>query len=120
MKECILHALQVQINLAVELVRFIAVNEGYDSGQRLGSSVSLDVSLKAGHSWRVAGDRMCWTRENVRRALCDERYTCRLISHTRAKEDVSAKILSGTLRSEMRGCLLEFDWRASQILQSRE
>lgn len=28
-------------------VRFIAVNEGYDSGKGLGSSVSLDVSLKA-------------------------------------------------------------------------
>lgn len=28
-------------------VRFIAVNEGYDSGQGHGSSVSLDVSLKA-------------------------------------------------------------------------
>lgn len=28
-------------------VRFIAVNEGYDSGQGYGSSVSLDVSLKA-------------------------------------------------------------------------
>lgn len=28
-------------------VRFIAVNEGYDSKQSLGSSVSLDVSLKA-------------------------------------------------------------------------
>ena len=28
-------------------VRFIAVNEGYDSGQGLGSSVGLDVSLKA-------------------------------------------------------------------------
>lgn len=28
-------------------VRFIAVNEGYDSGEGLGSSVSLDVSLKA-------------------------------------------------------------------------
>ena len=34
----------------------------------------------------------CWTRENVRRTLCDERYTGRLVSHTRAKEDVSAKI----------------------------
>lgn len=168
-------------------VRFIAVNEGYDSGQGLGSSVSLDVSLKAlvyemysrdvsekirsvkhakmrrgeyqgiigfygykrsnatkgrlevdgpaaevvrrifqmavegispadiavalnrdgipsplmyrrenhtdgGHSWRVAGETTCWTRENVRRTLCDERYTGRLVSHTRAKEDVSAKI----------------------------
>lgn len=28
-------------------VRFIAVNEGYDSGQETGSTVSLDVSLKA-------------------------------------------------------------------------
>ena len=28
-------------------VRFIAVNEGYDSGQEAGSTVSLDVSLKA-------------------------------------------------------------------------
>lgn len=28
-------------------VRFIAVNEGYDSGQGIGSTVSLDVSLKA-------------------------------------------------------------------------
>ena len=28
-------------------VRFIAVNEGYDSGKGKGSSVSLDVSLKA-------------------------------------------------------------------------
>ena len=28
-------------------VRFIAVNEGYDSAKSLGSSVSLDVSLKA-------------------------------------------------------------------------
>lgn len=28
-------------------VRFIAVNEGYDSGMGIGSSVSLDVSLKA-------------------------------------------------------------------------
>jgi len=28
-------------------VRFIAVNEGYDSGKGMGSSVSLDVSLKA-------------------------------------------------------------------------
>ncbi|MCM1064233.1 MAG: recombinase family protein [Eubacterium sp.] len=28
-------------------VRFIAVNEGYDSGNGMGSSVSLDVSLKA-------------------------------------------------------------------------
>ena len=28
-------------------VRFIAVNEGYDSGEGHGSSVSLDVSLKA-------------------------------------------------------------------------
>ena len=168
-------------------VRFIAVNEGYDSGQGLGSSVSLDVSLKAliyemysrdvsekirsvkhtkmrrgeyqgiigfygykrsdaakgkleidepaaevvrrifrmaaegispadiavelnrdgisspltyrrenhtdrGHSWRVAGDMICWTRENVRRTLCDERYTGRLVSHTRAKEDVSSKV----------------------------
>ena len=168
-------------------VRFIAVNEGYDSGQGLGSSVGLDVSLKAlvyemysrdvsekiravkhakmrggeyqgiiafygykrsktargkleidvpaaevvrrifrmaaegitptaiakelnhegipsplmyrrenhtdaGHSWRVAGDMTCWTRENVRRTICDERYTGKLISHTRAKEDVSAKI----------------------------
>ena len=168
-------------------VRFIAVNEGYDSSQGLGSSVSLDVSLKAlvyemysrdvsekvrsamhtkmrrgeyqgktafygykklktakggleidqpaaevvrriflmategtvptkiavelnrdgipsplmyrrenhtdgGHSWRVAGEMTCWTRENVRRILTDERYTGRLISHTRAKEDVSAKI----------------------------
>lgn len=168
-------------------VRFIAVNEGYDSSQGTGSSVSLDVSLKAlvyemysrdvsekirsvkhakmrrgeyqgilafygykrskteksrlaidgsaaevvrrifrmasegivptkiavelnrdgipsplmyrrenhtdgGHSWRVAGDMTCWTRENVRRILTDERYTGRLISHTRAKEDVSAKI----------------------------
>lgn len=34
----------------------------------------------------------CWTRENVRRTICDERYTGKLISHTRAKEDVSAKI----------------------------
>ena len=167
-------------------VRFIAVNEGYDSGQGLGCSVGLDVSLKAlvyemysrdvsekvrsakhakmrkgeyqggcpfygykksratgrletdepaakvvrrifrmaaegiiptniarelnrdgipsplmyrrenhtdaGHSWRVAGDMACWTRENVRRTLCDERYTGKLISHTRTKEDVSAKI----------------------------
>ncbi len=168
-------------------VRFIAVNEGYDSGQGTGSSVSLDVSLKAlvyemysrdvsekiqsvkhtkmrrgeyqgiigfygykrsdaargklevdgpaaevvrrifrmaaegippadiavalnrdgissplmyrrenhtdgGHSWRVAGDTACWTRENVRRTLCDERYTGRLISHVRAKEDVTSKI----------------------------
>ena len=168
-------------------VRFIAVNEGYDSGRGLGSSVGLDVSLKAmiyemysrdvsekirsvkhakmrkgeyqgiiafygyrrsktakgkleidgpaaevvrrifrmaaegitptniarelnhdgipsplmyrrenhtdaGHSWRVAGDMTCWTRENVRRTLCDERYTGRLVSHTRAKEDVSAKV----------------------------
>lgn len=167
-------------------VRFIAVNEGYDSSRGTGSSVSLDVSLKAlvyemysrdvsekvrsaihtkmrrgeyqgktafygywklktaeggleidepaaevvrrifrmaaegmvptkiavelnrdgipsplmyrrenhtdrGHSWRVAGDMTCWTRENVRRILTDERYTGRLISHTRAKEDVSAK-----------------------------
>ncbi|MCM1045722.1 MAG: recombinase family protein [Candidatus Gastranaerophilales bacterium] len=168
-------------------VRFIAVNEGYDSGQGLGSSVSLDVSLKAlvyemysrdvsekiqsvkhtkmrrgeyqgsiefygykrsdaakgkievdepaadvvrrifqmaaegisptdiavalnrdgipsplmyrrenhtdeGHSWKVAGDTVCWTRENVRRTLCDERYTGRLVSHVRAKEDVSSKV----------------------------
>ncbi len=168
-------------------VRFIAVNEGYDSGQGMGSTAGLDVSLKAliyemysrdvsekirsvkhakmrkgeyqgtiafygykksgtekgrlevdgpaaevvrrifrraaegitptaiavelnrdgipsplmyrgenhtdsGHSWRVAGDMTCWTRENVRRTLCDERYTGRLVSHTRAKEDVSAKI----------------------------
>lgn len=168
-------------------VRFIAVNEGYDSGRAMGSSVGLDVTLKAlvyemysrdvsekirsvkyakmrkgeyqgsiafygykrskaakgrlevdgpaaevvrrifrmasegvtpaniavelnregissplmyrrenhtdgGHSWRVAGDRNCWTRENVRRTLCDERYTGRLISHTRAKEDVSSKV----------------------------
>lgn len=168
-------------------VRFIAVNEGYDSGQGLGSSVSLDVSLKAlvyemysrdvsekvrsvkhakmrggeyqgiiafygykrsgtargkleidgpaaevvrrifcmaaegispaniavglnrdgilsplmyrrenhtdgGHSWRVAGNMICWTRENVRRILSDERYTGLLVSHKRAKEDVSAKV----------------------------
>ncbi|MDE6517762.1 MAG: recombinase family protein, partial [Acetatifactor sp.] len=167
-------------------VRFIAVNEGYDSGRGMGSSVSLDVSLKAlvyemysrdvsekvrsvkhakmrrgeyqgiiafygykrseaakgrlevdepaaevvrrifcmaaegitptniavelnregipsplmyrrenhtdgGHSWRVAGDMVCWTRENVRRTLSDERYTGWLISHMRAKEDVSSK-----------------------------
>ncbi len=167
-------------------VRFIAVNEGYDSSQGTGSSVSLDVSLKAlvyemysrdvsekvrsaihtkmrrgeyqgktafygykrskteksrlaidepaaevvrrifrmaaegtgplkiavelnrdgipspltyrrenhtdgGYRWRTAGDMTCWTRENVRRILTDERYTGRLISHTRAKEDVSAK-----------------------------
>lgn len=168
-------------------VRFIAVNEGYDSGQGLGGSIGLDVSLKAliyemysrdvsdkirsvkhvkmrrgeyqgtmafygyqrsgtargkleidepaaevvrrifrmaaegisptniavelnrngipsplmyrrenhtdgGHSWRVAGDMTCWTRENVRRTLSDERYTGRLVSHKRAKDDVSAKI----------------------------
>ncbi len=167
-------------------VRFIAVNEDYDSGQALGSSVGLDVTLKAlvyemysrdvsekmrcvkhakmrkgeyqgiiafygykrskrekgrleidrpaaevvrrifrmaadgitptniavelnregipsplmyrkenhtdtGHNWRVAGDMTCWTRENVRRTLCDERYTGRLISHKRAKEDISTK-----------------------------
>ncbi len=169
-------------------VRFIAVNEGYDSGRGTGSSVGLDVSLKAlvyemysrdvsekiravkqakmhrgeyqgslafygykwpgtakakgrleidgpaaevvrrifqmaaqgaapaeiavklnrdgipsplmyrrenhtdgGHSWREAGDMTCWTRENVRRTLCDERYTGKLISHKRAKVDVSAK-----------------------------
>ncbi len=39
-------------------VRFIAVNEGYDSGKGLGSSVSLDVSLKAFvyemYSWDVS------------------------------------------------------------------
>lgn len=168
-------------------VRFIAVNEGYDSGQSLGSSVSLNVSLNAlvcemysrdvsekvrsakhtkmrrgeyqgsiafygykrsgtargkleidrpaaevvrrifcmaaegispaniavglnrdgvpsplmyrrenhtdgGHSWKVAGDMTCWTRENVRRTLSDERYTGLLVSHKRAKEDVSSKV----------------------------
>lgn len=176
-------------------VRFIAVNEGYDSGQGMGSSVSLDVSLKAlvyemysrdvsekirsvkhakmrkgeyqgiiafygykrnktakgglqvdepaaevvhrifrmaaegisptniavqlnhdsipsplmyrrenhtdgGHSWRVAGNLTCWTRENVRRTLCDERYTGRLISYTRAKEDVSSKVSKLLLKEE--------------------
>ncbi len=167
-------------------VRFIAVNEGYDSIQSLGSSVSLDVSLKAlvyemysrdisekircvkqaklrrgeylgtiafygyklspaeknklvvdrpaaevvrrifsraaegismtdiavelNHdgvlspfmyrkannmevrcAWRVVNDNNCWTRENVKRILSDERYTGCLISNTRVRVDVTTK-----------------------------
>ena len=167
-------------------VRFIAVNEGYDSMQSLGSSVSLDVSLKAlvyemysrdisekircvkqaklrrgeylgniafyGYrlspaeknklvidepaakvvrrifnraaegismtdiavelnrdgvlspfmyrrennlevrcAWRVGNDKNCWTRENVKRIISDERYTGCLISNTRVRVDVTTK-----------------------------
>ena len=167
-------------------VRFIAVNEGYDSTQSLGSSVSLDVSLKAlvyemysrdisekircvkqaklrrgeylgniafyGYrlspteknklvidgpaaevvrrifsraaegismtdiavelnrdgvlspfmyrkannmevrcAWKVANDNNCWTRENVKRIISDERYTGCLISNTRVRVDVTTK-----------------------------
>lgn len=167
-------------------VRFIAVNEGYDSGEGHGSSVSLDVSLKAmvyemysydisekircvqqakmrkgeylcaiafygyqrsklkknhleidtnaaevvrrifnmavngmvpskiaselnregilsplmyrkkNHTdgirgWKTAGERTYWTRENVRRIICDERYTGCLIGRKRTVVDISTK-----------------------------
>lgn len=167
-------------------VRFIAVNEGYDSMQGLGTSVSLDVSLKAlvyemysrdisekircvklaklrrgeylgniafyGYrlssteknklvidgpaaevvrrifsraaegvsmadiavelnrdgvlspfmyrkannmqvrsAWRVANDNNCWTQENVKRIISDERYTGCLISNRRVRVDVTMK-----------------------------
>lgn len=167
-------------------VRFIAVNEDYDSKNSLGSAVSLDVSLKAmvyemysrdisekircvqkakmkrgeylcaiafygykkskaeknkleidepaadvvrrifrmaaegtaptqialrlntegilsplayrrrnhtdgGRGWKVAGDTSYWTRENVRRIICDERYTGCLVCGKRTAVDVSKK-----------------------------
>lgn len=167
-------------------VRFIAVNEGYDSGEGHGSSVSLDVSLKAmvyemysydisekircvqqakmckgeylcaiafygyqrsklkknhleidtnaaevvrrifnmavngmvpskiaselnregilsplmyrkkNHTdgirgWKTAGERTYWTRENVRRIICDERYTGCLIGRKQTVVDISTK-----------------------------
>lgn len=167
-------------------VRFIAVNEGYDSKQNLGSAVSLEVSLKAmiyemyshdssekircvqrakmrkgeylcaiafygykrsetiknklevdstaakvvsrifhmaaegmipskiaaklnqegvpsplmyrksNHTdklrtWKTAGNRTYWTRENVRRIICDKRYTGCFVGHKRTVADLSTR-----------------------------
>lgn len=42
-----------------------------------------------GRSWKVAGNSLYWTRENVKRVITDERYTGCLISRKRERIDVS-------------------------------
>jgi len=41
--------------------------------------------------WKTAGERTYWTRENVRRIICDERYTGCLIGRKRTVVDISTK-----------------------------
>lgn len=41
--------------------------------------------------WSAANDEIIWTRANVKRILCDERYTGTLISYKRTKADVSTR-----------------------------
>lgn len=45
--------------------------------------------IDVGRSWKVAGNSLYWTRENVRRIITDERYSGCLISRKRARIDVS-------------------------------
>lgn len=39
--------------------------------------------------WKVADDRLLWTRFAIKRILCDGRYTGKLVSYRRTKADVS-------------------------------
>lgn len=41
--------------------------------------------------WKVSGDISCWTRENVRRVISDERYMGCLVSRKRTTVDISKK-----------------------------
>lgn len=50
--------------------------------------------------WKVADERILWTRFSVKRILCDERYTGKLVSHKRTKADVSAKKTKANPKSE--------------------
>lgn len=41
--------------------------------------------------WTATSDEILWTRHNVKRILCDERYTGTLVSYKHTKADVSSK-----------------------------
>lgn len=41
--------------------------------------------------WTATSDKVIWTRANIKRILCDERYTGTLISYKHTKADVSSR-----------------------------
>lgn len=85
-------------------VRFIAVNEGYDSGQGYGSSVSLDVSLKA------------MVYEMYSRDI-SEKIRCVQQAKMRKGEYLCAIAFYGYRRSETVKNSLEIDSAAAEVVR---
>lgn len=50
--------------------------------------------------WKVADERLLWTRFAIKRILRDERYTGKLVSYRRTKADVSTKRTKANPKSE--------------------
>ena len=50
--------------------------------------------------WNIQDDRLLWTRFSIKRILCDQRYTGKLVSYRRTKADVSTKRTKGNPKEE--------------------